>query len=257
MRKVPGVTLPNDRPGLNLGPEFHRIDLDRTAIYLRRDLLSHAQAIIERLAALRENVGSEVGSGNRGSGFRVKIEGAPELFARLSRRGGMVRLLVSDLYFGLRPRPLQELALTSEAARRGIPVAQGAGALVEWIWPGAYRSAFITLAMPGMTLWEFLGTDDDPAVREHVVRLAREAVDAMYEHGLVHADLNLHNLFVTNAGDRFKVVILDLDKARLLANAVSPAIRERTLRRLLRSALKLDPQGRLLDESLREILTTP
>ena len=92
--------------------------------------------------------------------------------------------------------------------------------LIETVAPGFYRSAFITRALNGMTLWEFLRADDDPVVRAHVVELARRAIDTMHDAGLLHADLNLHNLFVSNAGERMTAVILDLDKAQLFDGAV-------------------------------------
>ena len=236
------------------GPEFARLALGRRLVYLRRELLPLAQAIITRVEELRARAGSE-GSGNRRSAIRLALENAPELVVRLSRRGGMARLLFDDLYFGMSPRPVRELAVASEAARRGIPVAEPMGAMVQWVWPGVYRGAFITRALSGLTLWEFVRTDDDPRVREHVLRLAREAIDTMHERGLVHADLNLHNLMVVTGAERFSVAILDLDKARLLRNPVPAPLRRRNFARLLRSATKLDPQGRWLDASARELLT--
>jgi tRNA A-37 threonylcarbamoyl transferase component Bud32 len=128
------------------------------------------------------------------------------------------------------------------------------GAVVEWIGPVLYRGFFLTRAMSGMTLWQFLETDDDPVVRSHVLGQARAAIETMHTKGLSHADLNLHNLLVTQAGESFTVIILDLDKSRLYDSPLSPAMRRANLARLARSARKLDPAGEYLDAAAFAIL---
>ena len=76
----------------------------------------------------------------------------------------------------------------------------------------------------------------------------------MHRGGLRHADLNLHNLFVTQSGERLTVVLLDLDKARFYAAPLSNDLRRQSLDRLRRSAYKLDPAARLLTaEALRAL----
>ena len=105
-----------------------------------------------------------------------------------------------------------------------------------------------------MTLWEFLKTDDDPTVRSHVLAQARTAIDTMHAKGLFHADLNLHNLLVTQTNESFTVVIIDLDKSRLFDAPVSSAMRRANAARLLRSARKLDPSRKFLDAAALSIL---
>lgn len=233
-------------------PNFTRIRIGRRDVILHRDIAALAPEILRRLGALGS--GSESGAGNRQSAFRVNIAGAPEIFARRSRRGGIMASILDDIYLGTNPRPLSELALTVEAMNRGVPVAEPMGAIVEWISPALYRGFFLTRAMPGMTLWEFLLTDDDPVVRSHVLEQARAAIETMHTKGLSHADLNLHNLLVTQAGESFTVMILDLDKSRLYDSPLPPAMRRANLQRLARSARKLDPAGKYLDAAALAIL---
>ena len=166
----------------------------------------------------------------------------------------MIGSILSDVYAGMTPRPLTELGLTVEAMRRGIPVAEPMGAMIEWIGPALYRGFFLTRAVRGMTLWEFLKTDDDPIVRGHVLRQARSAIDTMHNQGLFHADLNLHNLLVTQARESFTVIIIDLDKSRLFDAPLSAAMRRANAARLVRSARKLDPSGRSIDAAALSIL---
>lgn len=235
------------------GPDFPHFGLGRRVLYVRRDLAPFATAIFAALAQL--NHASQSGAGNRGSGFPLKLDGGPALFARWGRRGGLIRFITPDIYFGAGARQLRELTIANEARLRGIPIAEPLGAVIEAVAPGFYRGAFITRALSGMTLWEFLRADDDPVVRAHVVELARRAIDTMHDAGLLHADLNLHNLFVSNAGERMTAVILDLDKAQLFNGAVPPARRRMNFARLARSARKLDPEHRCLDKRSYAILT--
>lgn len=229
-----------------------RISAGSYQLYLREDLVPHAGALVTALDEL--GAAGSIGAGNRGGGFKLALPGGPELFVRRARRGGAMRLLLDDLYFGLHLRPLDELSVAVEAARRGVPLAEPMGAAVRWVAPGLYRGFFITRAAAGMTLWEFMRTDDDPSVRAHVLQRAREAIETMLRAGLDHPDLNLDNLFVTPRGESFAVIILDLDKARLYDRPISGAARRRIAARLMRSARKLDPRGRFLDSAALSIL---
>ncbi|MGH7781685.1 MAG: lipopolysaccharide kinase InaA family protein [Candidatus Binataceae bacterium] len=234
-------------------PNFVRIELDRRMLILHREILPYAAVIAVRLRAL-ESPKRGAGAGNRASGFRISLGGGPELFARRARRGGMMRFVLEETFFGLKPRPLKELIVAAEASRRGIGVAEPMGACVESVGPGFYRGFFLTRAIPGMTLWEFVRADDDPVVRGHVLLKSRAAIATMHNLGLFHADLNLHNLFVTQSGESFAVVILDLDKARLYNAPLSPALRRDNAQRLIRSARKLDPSGRYFDDAALRVL---
>lgn len=225
-------------------PDFARIELGRRVLIIRQEILDHTAEIAVRLAALK--AGS--GAGNRASAYRLDLGEGLELVVRRSARGGMVRHFITDAYAGIDPRPFRELRITAEARRRGVSVAEPMGAMVEWIVPGLYRGFFMTRAISGMTLWEFMRTDDDPAVREHVLMKARAAIVTMHDRGILHADLNLHNLMVTRSGESFAAVILDLDKAQIGAHPISSAGRRSNARRLLRSAHKLDPEGKFFDK---------
>jgi hypothetical protein len=233
-------------------PNFSTFKVGRRELVIHRDIAAHAAQMIKRLGELST---SDAGAGNRGSGFPLALDDGGELFVRRGRRGGMIASLLGDVYIGLAPRPFTELNVTAEAMRRGIPVAAPMGAMVEWIGPALYRGFFLTRVVRGMTLWEFIKTDDDPTVRLHVLEQGRASIATMHDKGLFHADLNLHNLIVTRAGESFAVVIIDLDKARLFDSPVSPTMRRANALRLTRSARKLDPSGQFLDQAALSILT--
>ena len=230
--------------------DFRVFGFGRRLLYLRRDFGHEAQALFARLAELR----GAAGVGNRQSGFVIGLGGS-EIFVRHSRRGGMMRLVLNDVYLGFRARPATELAVALEARRRGIPVADPIGAMIEWVAPCLYRGFFMTRAMTGMTMWDFVRTDDDPDVRRHVIENACAAIATMHRMGVAHDDLNLHNLFVTRSHDSFTVALLDLDKARLFDGPAPTNLRRQNLLRLRRSARKLDPSARYLDARLLDLLT--
>jgi hypothetical protein len=233
-------------------PNFSKFRIGGRELVLHRDLIPHVAQIVQQLGPLTAAV--EPVAGNRKSAFHMNLDGGLELFARRGRRGGMIAAILSDVYFGMTPRPLSELAVTVEARRRGIPVAEPMGAMVEWLGPALYRGFFLTRAVRGMTLWEFVKTDDDPTVRSHVLAQARSAIDTMHANGLFHADLNLHNLLVTQARESFTVIIIDLDKSRLFDAPVTAARRLANAARLRRSAHKLDPAGQFLDAAALSML---
>ena len=232
-------------------PNFPTFRVGRRELVIRREIASQAAQVMQKLGELTS--ASEAGVGNRKSAFRLALDGV-ELFARRGRRGGMIASILSDVYLGIAPRPLTELAVTVEAMRRGIRVAEPMGAMVEWLGPALYRGFFLTRAVNGMTLWEFVKTDDDPTVRNHVLAQARAAIDTMHDKGLFHADLNLHNLLVTQVREGFSVIIIDLDKARLFDAPLSFSMRRANAARLKRSSRKLDPSGQFLDAAALSIL---
>jgi hypothetical protein len=230
---------------------FSRLSLEGWRFWLADEL---APCAGELLVGLRQAQRSPAhGLGGRQSAFPVQAGGSA-LFLRLCRRGGLMRLLADDIYLGVAPRPLAELRTMVEAARRGLAVTQPMGAAVKWLLPGLYRGLFLTRALAGMTLWDFIRTDDDPRVRAHVLAEARRTIDEIHQAGLFHADLNLCNLFVARNGERLSVVVLDLDKARFYPRPLGPALRRANLRRLLRSARRLDPGERFLDRRALELL---
>jgi len=245
---------PEDRGYAIPGREFKRLVIDRCVLYLRGDLIDYADTIA---AAVSHEPSGETGAGNRHSGFSMKLDNGIELFVRYSRRGGLMRYLTRGLFLGVSARPVQELAVTAEARNRGIPVAEPLGAAVRWLLPALHRSAFLTRMLHGMTLWEFMQTDDDPTVRKHVVEEARVAISSAHQKGLYHADLNLHNIFVSSAGESFSVILIDLDKARIYGSSLTPALRVKNLTRLRRSLKKLDPMGLYFSEASVKALTTP
>jgi 3-deoxy-D-manno-octulosonic acid kinase len=179
--------------------------------------------------------------GGRGAAFRVPVGDGQSGVVRFGRRGGFVARFVREAYAGLRPRPWRELSVTVAARGRGAPVPEVlAGCVHGWL---VYRSAIVTVEVAeATTAMAALTASSDGPARCAVARRAGVAVARLHDAGVAHADLNLTNVLVSPQ----TCAIVDLDRARLAAGRLGRRARARSLRRLRRSARRLDPQGRVV-----------
>jgi 3-deoxy-D-manno-octulosonic acid kinase len=180
-------------------------------------------------------------AGGRGATRRISTERGT-VIARRFRRGGAMRWL-GESYFSVRPRPLREFDLLLRARRRGLPVPEPIAAVVERRFALAHRGLLVMAEVPGgRPLVDVLR--ESP--REDLIGCMAQGLRLLHDAGLRHPDLNLGNLLVVSGSEGRRVVFVDLDRARLERRALNEAARRRGLRRLRRSAAKLDPQGRWL-----------
>ncbi|MBI3768028.1 MAG: hypothetical protein HY271_05960 [Deltaproteobacteria bacterium] len=223
-------------------PGFTAIDT-RTGFVVVRDDLREAllRALLEATPEIVE--GEPLNRGGRGATWAITLAGGGRAVLRWYRRGGLLRYFVRDRYFGWRPRPMLELALTAEARRRGIAVPEVLGARVDRLRVGGYRGAIVTREIVGAeTLGDAVRRDPTGAERAAIVTGVARAVRAMHDRGLHHRDLNVGNILLSHVGDTLDVHLIDLDRARLRDRVGSPA-RRRALRRLARSLVKLETPG--------------
>jgi len=185
--------------------------------------------------------------GGRGGTFRLAA-GPSRAIVRLGRRGGVVAALVRERYAGLAPRPWRELAVTLGARERGAPVPEVLAACVHgWL---VYRSAVVTAEVAdARTAIEALAAAPSPSARGAIAAVAAGAIARLHASGVEHADLNLTNVLIAEGG----AMIVDLDRARLRSARLGDAARRRNLRRLRRSAAKLDPSGALVDAAVMRV----
>ena len=193
--------------------------------------------------------GGEPVSGGRGAAYRATLPGGLRAVVRPYLRGGFVARWARETFLGPRPRPLRELTVTVAARALGAPVPDVLAARVEGGWLG-YRGTLVTAEVAGVPLIEALRQAHTSAARQRAAGLAGDAVGVLHRAGLRHADLNMTNLLVpVSAGDA-TAAIVDLDRARLFP-ALSDRARRRKLRRLERSARKLDPLAAVVDAEVR------
>jgi len=189
--------------------------------------------------------GAEPLGTGRGAAYRVELPGGLRAVLRVYRRGGAIARVVRETYFGIRPRPLRELAVTEEARRRGVAAAEVLAARVEGRL--AYRGALLTAEVPAAaTLLEALRRAADARARRALAAATGRAIRTLHAAGVFHADLNLTNILVHPVPDGAGVALLDFDRARLRDQPLGAGARRRNLRRLARSLAKFDPDGRLV-----------
>jgi 3-deoxy-D-manno-octulosonic acid kinase len=179
--------------------------------------------------------------GGRGATRRMTT-GRGSVIVRRFRRGGAMRWL-GRRYFGFRPRPLREFAVLLRARRRRLPVPEPIAAVVERRWGFGYHGALVMSEISGgVPLLEFLRARPEVDIAPALATGLRRLHDA----GLRHPDLNLGNVLALDAEGGPSVAFVDLDRARLTDGPLDPRARKRSLRRLRRSARKLDPDGGVL-----------
>jgi 3-deoxy-D-manno-octulosonic acid kinase len=218
---------------------------------VREDLVPHLAAwILAPHLAIPPD--AEVLPAGRGPAYRLTLGDGTRAVLRLSRRGGLLARVVRSTYAGVRPRPLRELVVISEARRRGVPAPEVLAARVEGRL--LYRGALVTAEVPAaVTLLDALRRAPDAATRRALAASAGRAIARMHAAGVFHADLNLRNILVQQGSDEAAVVTLvDFDRARLRGSSLSAVSRRRNLRRLSRSLAKLDPAGVLAGPDERD-----
>ena len=160
------------------------------------------------------------------------------------RHGGVLRRLTRDRFVSRPPRPFVELAVTAAARDRGVATVEVLAALVAW-GPGPwYRGWLVTRELEGArNLWDALQEGLSDQEKQSLLRGVGRSLRLMHRSGIEHGDLNLRNLLVRGGAPDPEVHVIDFDKARLFPDPAPAARARRNLRRLRRSARKLDPDG--------------
>jgi hypothetical protein len=158
------------------------------------------------------------------------------LHLRALHHGGLAASLCGRRLLGL-ARPIAELEVTARLRARGAPVAKPVlvvGRRVRGFW----RADLGTLHEEGSVDGEvFLRTAPARPRRLRAARAAGRAVRRLHDAGGRHADLHIGNLLVIERQSQTEVLVIDLDRARVVAN-LKPARRMAELMRLYRSLLK-------------------
>ena len=77
---------------------------------------------------------------------------------------------------------------------------------------------------------------------EATLRAVADTLRAMHREGVYHRDLNCKNILLRQEADGVVSYVIDFDKAKLFLGRLPAELVKRNLDRLLRSALKLDPE---------------
>jgi 3-deoxy-D-manno-octulosonic acid kinase len=234
VRSLGGMSPEPTPPEATLA-DFVPMQDGRTRLLVRRGWEDAA----EHLSDPDQIHAEEVVAGGREPHPVVTLPSGSRVVVRRYRRGGMVRLVNRGLYFGGN-RAFDELHAAERARAGGVRTPVVVAAIERPARVAGYRAWLATVLLSGgSNLAAWLAAEADEERRRGVLREAGRQAALMHAAGVAHADLNLRNLLVI-PGDGDEVYLLDFDKATVSAEPVSPARRERDLRRLARSARKLE-----------------
>ncbi len=162
----------------------------------------------------------------------------PKWAVRHYQRGGLVGRFNRDryLYTGhQRVRAVSEFSLLRQLAHWGLPSCAPLAARYRryGVW---YRADLITAYVPHQqTLAQFLaaGPVSESELAQRLGQVG-QAVGRFQAKGVRHADLNCHNILLGESA----VTVIDFDRGAVVA---AGDWQQATLKRLLRSALKVSP----------------
>jgi ribosomal 50S subunit-associated protein YjgA (DUF615 family) len=177
------------------------------------------------------------GSEGRAPTAAIALPGhAWRLHLRPVRHGGWLGGLWGRRLMGL-ARPLGELEITDALRQRGAPVPRPAlvsGHRVGRFWEAALGTRLEENSIDGA---RFLGQHPSRRRLLAAARAAGSAVRRLHDAGGRHRDLQIANLLVRETGAETEVVVVDLDRARMVPD-LSASRRMTELMRLYRSLRK-------------------
>lgn len=219
-------------------PGFRRLQRDGALLWVnpRFDEAVRALHLLDPAARERAWHGPAYGGG-RGTAVRLPLQGDGSLLLRRVLHGGLLGPLLGDRWLTLR-RPLAELRVTSTLRAAGAPVPTPVLAL-GWRGTGRLWQAAVGTVVEEDTqdARAFLEATREPRALREAASAAGLAVRRFHDAGGQHADLHLGNLLLGTAPGGLRVVVIDLDKARLVER-VDAARRMQELARLYRSLVK-------------------
>jgi tRNA A-37 threonylcarbamoyl transferase component Bud32 len=172
--------------------------------------------------------------------------GAPDerWVVRRYLRGGWAAPILHDRYLRQGPsRPLTEARASDAARERGIPTPQvqaGVTYATGLMW---YRADLVTTFVPdSVDLADLLFHDRMPTSRQpptdaqrvRAISLAGRLARRLADSGIYHPDLNAKNFLIVGEGASMDAHVLDLDRARVLADSAPLAPMAARLTRSLR-----------------------
>lgn len=184
----------------------------------------------------------------RGVLHAIHLRDGETALIRTYRHGGFFRSLTREWFFSWPPRPFRELAITEELRRRGLRTVEVYGAGVQRLCGPIYRGWLVTRELrDSKDLWATLQDEAGSLTRlESILKASAETLRTMHREGVYHSDLNLKNILIRSKADGVEGYVIDFDRAKLFLGKLPQELAKRNLDRLLRSALKLDPERRYL-----------
>ncbi len=244
-------TIPPTDPAHLPPPQEHRGE--RVRLLLNPDCAPAVQ--VDDLVRLPAIVARLQGSTTRQPGrptcwvWRPAWHEGPGLLVRQYAHGGVLGRLWGTLFVGA-ARMRQELAVSRYAVAAGVAAPLPVAVRVEGVFGPLVRAHYVSRLIPRardlLTLCAELPPDALSASRRRrLARRAADAVAAMHDAGIAHADLNLQNILVREPLDDPEVFIVDFDRAEVIEDV--------PLRRRMANLVRLDRSAGKWPESRRAL----
>jgi 3-deoxy-D-manno-octulosonic acid kinase len=179
--------------------------------------------------------GSRQGRGRVAELFPKLKEDHEPLVVKQVLHGGLFGRLNPEGHRGPH-RLLRELGITEEARNRGVPVPELA--YLAWTRNRPHRLYLASVRVSASrNLAQLLEQEPAGPLRRRSLQAAARALREMHDAGMMHADLNLTNVMVTELTGQPEGFVLDLDRSWFAAS-LHQARRASNLARLLRSLEK-------------------
>lgn len=226
---------------MKLPDGVHELRAGRTAAFAAPDVEAWVRAALERGEGLHEAASRDAEQMLRGRGpVPVFATARGRWVVRHYHRGGRAAPVLFDRYLRFGPaRPVREVAASRELRRRGIPTPRVVAGAIYSAGP-FYRADLVTEFVPdAVDLHRFLFEEHrDRRARveaiAHVGRLVARAAAA----GIEHRDLNARNILVESPPGGPVLMLIDLDRCRVLPPGVPG--RPRPMLSRLRRSLRRD-----------------
>ena len=179
----------------------------------------------------------------------IRLQDGETALIRTYRHGGFFRGVTGSWFCTWPPRPFRELSITEELRRRGLRTIEVYAAGVQRIGGPFYRGCLVSRELSDAAdLWATLQAKAmHPERLRAILKATADTVNHMHREGVYHSDLNLKNILIREKPGGVEGYVIDFDKAKLFLGNLPSLLARRNLDRLLRSALKLDPQRRYLN----------
>jgi len=175
------------------------------------------------------------------------------LLLRAVRHGGWLAPLWGDRILGV-ARPSHELDVTHSLRERGAPVPRPVFAAAHRLAGPLQRAAVATVFEEGaIDALRFLSEAPSAERVMFACRAAGRAVRCLHDAGGRHRDLHLGNLLLREGDGAAECVVVDLDRAQVVA-AASPSAWMAEIGRLLRSIVKRGLWPRVGDAGAKAFL---
>lgn len=219
---------------------YARERLGSTELVARADLLPQVAAAVRetslyRYAASRPGVRVLEG---RGPVYVAPLpEGGPTVVVRHTRHGGLLAPITRDRFAGATRAP-RELAMSLRLHAMGIATPTLVAYVLYPAGPGLRSSDIATLLIDhSADLAAILGGTAPAVERDAAITAASLLLVAMARGGVRHADLNLKNILIANAGASMpRAYLLDIDRVHVDSARAKVAVANAA--RLVRSAIK-------------------